>query len=287
MLRGPVTEAEVATVPVVVAARDISRGAVVSADQLTTQDWPANLVPPNASSNVEAVADRTAMVPIMAGEPVLGGKVADSDSGRGLAALIPSGRRAYTIQTSSVGSNVAGFVLPGNRVDVLLTLRGGPEDTTGGGSSTTLLQAVEILAVDQKLDAPTGNPVEQLRSVTLLVTPEQASLLDLGHNMGTLALSLRNPADISEADTKPATVNVLRFTQQEPVADTPSDATATATSSLLATAATTAAKAILLGTVSAAGNAAGAKDAKRKPQYLQTVTLRGRHSGRIVVRAER
>lgn len=287
MLRGPITEAEIATVPVVVAARDISRGAVVSTDQLTTQEWPADLVPANVIADISLVAERTAVVPITAGEPILGGKVTDSDSGRGLAALIPSGRRAYTIQTSSVGSNVAGFVLPGNRVDVLLTLRGGSEDTTGGGSSTTLLQAVEILAVDQKLDAPSGNPVEQLRSVTLLVTPEQASLLDLGHNMGTLALSLRNPSDISEADTKPATVNVLRFTQQEPVADTPSDAARTATSSLLATAAATAAKAILLGTVNAAGNAADSKDSTRKPQYLQAVTLRGRHSGRIVLRAAR
>ena len=162
---------------------------------------------------------RTILASVQAGEPLLNTKLADRDAGRGLAALVPEGMRAVTIQTSRVASNVAGFVLPGNRVDVLLTLRGGNHDATGGGSSTTLLQAVEILAVDQRLDAPTENRVDPklLRSVTLLVTPDQAGLLDLGQNMGTLSLSLRNPEDLAEAQTDPATVNLLRFTQRQPV----------------------------------------------------------------------
>ena len=125
---------------------------------------------------------------------------------------------------------------------------------------------------------------QQLRSVTLLVTPDQASLLDLGQNMGTLALSLRNPADLAEADTAPATVNVLRFTQQEPVPD-PNESDSlnmSGTTGMLAAAASTAAKAMFMTSLTANP---GAKKNK-KSRFLQTHTLRGRHAGRILVRAE-
>ena len=88
--------------------------------------------------------------------------------------------------------SLAGCVLPGNHVDVLLTvhLSGGRNDETGRSSTATVLQAVEVLAVAQRLDAPTENEVDlrELRSVTLLVTPQQANLLDLGQNKGKLTL---------------------------------------------------------------------------------------------------
>lgn len=251
------------TVSVVVATRDIARGEVIGEQLVAARDWPAGMQPPSSHVDTSKILNRTALTPIMAGEPVLEGKVADLEAGRGLAALIPEGHRAYTIQTSHVGSNVAGFVMPGNRVDVLLTLRGGPNDKTGGGSSTTLLQAVEILAVDQRLDAPTENRVEQLRSVTLLVTPEEAALLDLGHNMGTLALSLRNPSDTMKAETKPATVNVLRFTQKDPAEELPN---------LLADATPPEPHVVQKPVVK-----------KKRPRPLQTYTLRGRSTGRILV----
>jgi pilus assembly protein CpaB len=193
------------------------------------------------------------MAGIVAGEPILESKLASRDSGRGLAALIPEGMRAYTIQTSRVASNVAGFILPGNSVDVLLTLKGNYNDTTGGGSTTTLLQAVEILAVDQRLDAPVDNKINprELGSVTLLVTPEQAALLDLGQNMGTLTLSLRNPEDAAESLARPATVNDIRFRQEKPVEKSEGD------SPIL-----------------------GSGDGE---EVLEIVTLRGSHRGRVLV----
>ena len=273
------------TVSVVMAARDIARGEVVTEQVITTREWPVGYEPPNAITKTDDVLNRTAMSPIMAGEAILQNRIADPDAGRGLAALIPEGQRAYTIQASHVGSNVAGFVMPGNRVDVLLTLRGGNDDTTGGGSSTTLLQAVEILAVDQRLDAPSENRVEKLRSVTLLVTPDQAALLDLGHNMGTLALSLRNPSDVAKAETEPATVNVLRFTQKEPnvepnVEPTAAEPEKTETlkpviepTALVATAPVVERRPVVV--------------RKPKQKVLQTFTLRGRSSGRIMIRANR
>ena len=99
-----------------------------------------------------------------------------------------------------------------------MTLKGRHNDGTGGGSTTTLLQAVEILAVDQQLDAPAENKVDPdgLRSVTVLVTPEQAGLLDLGQSMGQLTLSLRNPDDREEAATRPVTLADIRFRQEKP-----------------------------------------------------------------------
>ncbi|MGA9924424.1 MAG: Flp pilus assembly protein CpaB, partial [Isosphaeraceae bacterium] len=133
--------------------------------------------------------------------------------GRGLSALIPSGMRAYSVKVPDVAQGVAGFILPGNRVDVLLSLGeiSGTKES-GGGSTTTLLQNVEILAVDQKMDAPSNNKVDtkELRSVTLLVNPQQANLLDLGQNKGILHLALRNLEDNKAAQTKPATLIDLR-----------------------------------------------------------------------------
>ena len=125
-------------------------------------------------------------------EPVANGKLAPKGSGRGMAALIPKGMRAFTIHTPSIAPGVAGIVMPGHKVDVLLTMNDvGANDQTGGGSTTTLLQNVEISAVDQNIDAPAENKMDKgLRSVTLLVTPQQAKQLDLGQNKGTLRLAL-------------------------------------------------------------------------------------------------
>ena len=289
LMSGKATTEKPKTVTVVVAAREISRGEVVGEASLATREWPVDYVPDNAVTDVAEVLERTAIVGMSPGEPILSQKLAGLKDGSGLAVLVPPGHRAYTIQTSSVGSNVAGFVRPGNRVDVLLTLRGGREDKTGGGTSTTLLQAVEILATDQELDAPSADRVEKLRSVTLLVTPNQAAMLDLGHNMGTLALSLRNPGDIAEADTTPATVNFLRYAQEEPEQQQdqrPEEPhTVMKPPSLLATAATAAAKTAVV--ASLATNVPKQQKQKPKRQYLQTYTLRGRSSGRIMVRPSR
>jgi pilus assembly protein CpaB len=128
--------------------------------------------------------------------------------------------RAVTIQTPNVATGVAGMVMPGNKVDVMLTVTesGAGSDATGGGSATTLLQRVEVLAVDQRVDGPAEHKVDskELRSVTLLVSPHQANLLDLGQNKGILHLSLRNPDDKTDANTKPVTLADLRFHQEKP-----------------------------------------------------------------------
>src|SRR5205814_6406430 len=135
--------------------------------------YPKDLVPASAITRVEDALDRFVFIPLSKDDPVLNSKLLARGAGRGLAPLIPKGMRAFTIHTPNVASGVAGFILPGNKVDVLLTMSsgGGADDPTGGGITTTLLQHVEILAVDQQLVAPAENRVNatELRSVTLLV----------------------------------------------------------------------------------------------------------------------
>jgi pilus assembly protein CpaB len=236
---------------------------VLTAEDLKVRKWPKEMLPAGVLSRTTSAKGRSAMVPILAGEPILDKKLAGKDAGRGLASLIPKGMRAYTIQASKAPSSVAGFILPGNRVDVLLNLRGGHDDDTGGGSTTTLLQAVEILAVDQELDAPADNKVDpaSLGTVTLLVTPEQAALLDLGQNMGQLSLALRNPEDMAESDARPATLADIRFRQEKPPGPP----------------------------VQAEGVAVTPPPtppvAEEEPEVFQIVTLRGSQRGRVTVTA--
>jgi pilus assembly protein CpaB len=188
---------------------------VLTADLIKTREVPKDQVHARAVTSVEEALSRAVMTPLMKDEPVLDGKLAPKGSRGSMAWVTRPGMRAFTIQTTNLAAGVAGFVMPGDRVDVLLTMRAEVNDGSGGGSTVTLLQNIEVLAVDQRVDAPAENKVDatQLRSVTLQVTPDQALALDLGQNNGTLHLSLRNPEDGRNANTRPATLTDLRFHQ--------------------------------------------------------------------------
>jgi pilus assembly protein CpaB len=204
------------TASVVVAATEIPRDVTLTPNHLTVKQWPKSLIPAGAVTRVEDAQGSATLHPFVKGEVLLASKLSAKASGRGLAALIPPGMRAYTIHTPQIASGVAGFVLPGNKVDVLFTVST-PEGTTGGATTVTLLQNVEILAVDQHLTPPTENRVDyrMLQSVTLLVTPAQAAKLDLAQNRGTLHLMLRNPEDVSTASTTPTTLSELELGPQK------------------------------------------------------------------------
>ena len=218
IMRGSTTvdATSIDTNPVLVASVNIARGVTVTEQHVTVRQWPADMVPPGACTTIEDVKERAALSLIVQGEPLLDAKLASQDSGRGMAPLIPAGMRAFTIHTPTRASGVAGFVLPGNKVDILLTMSRSRGDGTGGGSTTTLLQNVEILAVDQQLNAPAENKVDanRLRSVTVLVTPSQAAKLSLAQTKGTLHLSLRNDGDQAPAQTRPVTLNEIRFSEE-------------------------------------------------------------------------
>lgn len=216
--RARIARPEAELVPVVVASADVPRGQSLTEDLLELRRWPKDSVPEGAISEISAALERTVLSPLARGELLLEAKLAAKGAGRGLAAIIPPGMRAVTIQTPNIATGVAGFILPGNKVDVLLTLTGTrADDPTGGGSTIVLLQNVEILAVDQRIDAPQGNRVDpkELRSITLMVSPAHAALLDLGQNKGTLHLALRNPADQATAAVEPATLSGLHIDHPE------------------------------------------------------------------------
>jgi pilus assembly protein CpaB len=193
-------------VRIVVAAKDVPRGATLTVGMLRLGEYPRGMLLPGMLTKLDDALDRAVFIPLVKDEPVRDSKLAPKGVKSGMAALVPSGMRAVTILTPSVASGVGGFILPGNKVDVLLTLEG-----KRGSLTTTLVQNLEILAVDQQLDAPSDNRVDpkQLRSVTLLVTPAQASRLSLAHNKGALHLALRNHADDRLVHTAPARLSEL------------------------------------------------------------------------------
>jgi pilus assembly protein CpaB len=150
--------APVDTVGVVIITKDVPRYTPLSAEVLKVTQFPKKLAPPGSAAKVEELAGRVLDVALVKDEAVLESKLVPKGAGRGMASGIPKGMRALTIQTANIASAVAGLVLPGNKVDVLYTLRGNQSDErTGGASTRTLLEQVEILAVNQRLDPPADN----------------------------------------------------------------------------------------------------------------------------------
>lgn len=209
------------TATVVVAKVRIPLGKTVTEDDVTTKDWPADMVPAGATDSVAKVVNRAALATLVPNEPVLNEKLATGPRDD-LASRLGPGMRAFTIHLPTVGSGVAGFILPGNKVDVLLTVSDLPSLKDSGPMTVTLLQGVEILAVDQHLEAPAANKTDpkELRSVTLAVTGTQAAKLALAGSKGTLNLALRNQSDELGTVADPVTLSDLQFLQESPVAST-------------------------------------------------------------------
>lgn len=205
-----VVVAEHETVPIVVATIDIPFvGTTLSKESVKIKEWPKGYEPAGAIQNVDDVIGQTIHVPLRKDEPILVGKFG---TGRGMASLVETGFRAFTIHTPSSTAGVAGFVLPGDHVDVLLTRSG--DAATGGSVTTTLLQNVTVLASDQMINAPEGNTVRGLKSVTLSVSPEEGKQLTLAQSGGSLTLMLRNKMDMELVNSKPITWRDIQYSQQ-------------------------------------------------------------------------
>ncbi|WP_435011146.1 Flp pilus assembly protein CpaB [Tundrisphaera lichenicola] len=219
-LRKPQDQPVIPKGGVVYAIAEIKPGETITAEMVELRQMPLSEIPEDAIREVEKAVDRAAMAQLDPGDMLRDKKLADKGAGRGLAAMVRPGMRAFTIQTPSFSSSMAGFLLPGNRVDVLLTVNsdGGMQDETGGGATTTLLQNVEILAVHTSVSTPTANKMnpDEARSVTLLVTPDEVELLDLGQNKGTLHLSLRNLKEPMGEKSKPVTMADLQIPRLKP-----------------------------------------------------------------------
>jgi pilus assembly protein CpaB len=192
---------------IVLAQRDLEVGSVLKEEDVHLADWPG-AVPTGSSAKMEDVVGRGVITPIFAKEPIIDSRLAPKGAGGGLAAMIPPGMRAVAIRVNEV-VGVAGFVVPGMRVDVLISGNKPGASSNLGTLTKTLLQNLEVLSAGQdfKKDAE-GKPVV-VQVVNLLVTPMQAEELSLASSQTNVQLVLRNPMDHEVAKTPGTAVSYL------------------------------------------------------------------------------
>jgi len=193
-------DAKQPTTQVMVASRTLPIGTLISDMDVKMGAWSGPL-PLNAMTKKEDVVGRGVIQTVIEGETILEARLAPRGAGAGLAATIPEGMRAVAVRVNEV-VGVAGFVVPGMRVDILVM---GQPPSGGGGVGTitkTLLQNVEVLSAGQNIEKDAqGKPVT-VQVVNLLVTPEDAEILSLASNDMRIQLILRNPLDNKETKTK-------------------------------------------------------------------------------------
>jgi pilus assembly protein CpaB len=198
-------------VQIVAAAKQLDPGTVIQAEDLTAIDWPANFPLQGSFTKAQDVVGRVAVLPIAIKEPVREPLLATAGA-VGLTTKIPEGMRAVAVDTNDV-TNVAGFLYPGARVDVLVTFQ--PEAGKNGGQewmTSTVLQNTEVLSTGERLAPdPSGKP-QKVRQVTLLLSPEDAQKLVLASTQGTIRLILRNGADQEQADHRPVVFKDFEIT---------------------------------------------------------------------------
>jgi pilus assembly protein CpaB len=226
----PVAE-KLPTVEVLVAKSDIQLGQAVKAEDLQWQTWPQATASgafirrdsrPDAQTQI---AGSIARVPLMQGEPIREQKLVKADGSGFMAAILPSGMRAVSTEISAETA-AGGFILPNDRVDIVLTRRlknpdtGGP---TGGNDlvlSEVILTNIRVLAIDQAPKEKDGQNAVVGKTVTLELRPDQVATLSASRQGGTLTLALRSIADASASDGGPedqafkqrsSGVNVIRY----------------------------------------------------------------------------
>ncbi len=189
----PGTAAAAPTQPVVVAAADLQLGTELKKEDLQVIGFPAGKAPEGSFAKVSDVVGRGLIVPVVKNELLLAGKLASKEAGSGLPPVIPEGMRAVSVRVNEV-VGVAGYVLPGNRVDVVATAS--PTDARADITSRVILSNVQVLTAGTRMeqDQEKGKPM-QVTVVTLLVNPEQSERLALASTEGKIQLALRNPMD--------------------------------------------------------------------------------------------
>jgi len=192
---------------VVVAVANINQGSRLAPTSLQLADWPATSVPPGAITDLKALEGRIARAEILVGEPVTESKLAPKGTLGGLSALITEGKRAITVRVNDV-IGVAGFTLPGNYVDIIVSTETMPDPNATRAReqsiSKIVLERILVLAVAQEVNRDETKP-KVVNAVTLEVTPSEAEKLDLARSVGTLSLALRNQVDPAAAATLGAT----------------------------------------------------------------------------------
>jgi pilus assembly protein CpaB len=192
MQNQPVKTVSAATQSVVVAAADLSLGAELKKEDLHVASFPAGQAPEGAFAKPEEIVGR-GIIARSSRTIDPSAKLASKEAGAGLPPVIPEGMRAVSVRTNEV-VGVAGYVLPGTRVDVVATAS--PTQSAVDTTSKVVLANVQVLTAGTRMeqDADKGKPM-QVTVVTLLVTPEQVERLALASTEGKIQLALRNPLD--------------------------------------------------------------------------------------------
>jgi pilus assembly protein CpaB len=192
----------VVTAPVVVASQDLEPGLKLEGKHLLTLNWPAGNLPAGHFSRVAQVEGRVIKAPVVKGELIIAGKLAQEGIAGGLSAVVPPGFRAVTVRVDEV-VGVAGFVQPGDRVDVLATVAKGSAFTQDPASKV-VLQDINVLTVGERFqEEQEGGKVKRRKVsvVTLQVTPEDGERLGLVSSEARILLALRNQSDHQDPPT--------------------------------------------------------------------------------------
>src|SRR3954453_2446827 len=224
----PEPVAQLQTVDVLVAKSDIGLGQTVTPEDMLWQTWPAATASntfirrsqrPDAATQI---AGSIARSPFVAGEPIREPKLVKGNGSGFMAAILPAGMRAISTEISPE-TGAGGFILPNDRVDVILSRRDREAEKAGAADtqvSETILSNIRILAIDQTLGEKDGQKVVIGKTTTLELTPRQAEMLALSRQLGTLSLALRSLADAGEttlpneedrATGRRAGINTVRF----------------------------------------------------------------------------
>jgi pilus assembly protein CpaB len=193
---------------IVVAALDIPYGTKIEAAQIKLVEWPAGNAPKGTLTDLAEVEGKISKRDLLPGEPVLADRISDHTGGSTLSAIVEPNKRAISVRVNDV-VGVAGFLLPGNRVDVLATRKEKRRAITN-----TILENIKVLAVDQTASTDKDKPVV-VRAVTLEMTPQETEKLVKSREEGTLQLTLRNPQEepkpvVAKKPVKKAPVRVVR-----------------------------------------------------------------------------
>jgi pilus assembly protein CpaB len=187
----------VATVPVVVALRDIPEGTEIDREMLGTSTWPAQAMPAGAFSRVDSVMGRVTRVPVFKGEPIVPGRLAPVGTGPGLEVKISPGKRAMAVRINDV-AGISGLIQPNSRVDVLVTMR----ETGGRGQLSKLfMENMRVLSVGTQVQRGLDGLPADGKIATLEVTPTEAERLAVAMGQGTIQLVLRGYGDPDSINT--------------------------------------------------------------------------------------
>ena len=205
--KASLVQAPAATQQIVVAAQPLQVGARLDSTNLRTISWPADEPIKGMFTKVDDCVGRAVIMPMTENEPILEGNLAPKGSGAGLPATIPEGMRALSVAVNDV-VGVAGFVVPGTMVDVLVTgqVAGGG---SGGNITRTILENVPVLAAGQKIEKDQNGKPQTVPVVTLLVSPENADKLAMASTQGKIQLALRNTVDTKVTNPAPVLQNVM------------------------------------------------------------------------------